>query len=100
MRAGRRQSKVDEALDSHSIENSAFRGRQPKRLQRFPLLACEFVIEFRVHVAPKKLFREGCYIVNVNWLRRQCVGSSIKIFFKIAMSGDVIVHRRMTDDFL
>jgi len=60
MSAGqRRQSKGDQALYSPSIENAAFRGGQPKRLECFPLIAREVVIEFHVHVASKRLFRAG-----------------------------------------
>jgi hypothetical protein len=71
MSAGRRrQSKGNEALYGQSIENAALRGGQPKRLQRFPLVACEVAIEFYVHIAPEGVVSRGSYIGNMNWLRR------------------------------
>lgn len=48
---GDRKLQCDQALDHRSIDEAALRCGQTKRLQRFPLIACEIVVEFRVHLA-------------------------------------------------
>src|SRR5258708_8166082 len=51
MAADRRELERDETPDHGSIQVAAFRRGQAKRLQRFPLIGRQVVVEFRVHAA-------------------------------------------------
>ena len=64
-------SKRDQASDIQSIHDTAFGCGQAKRLQRFPLIPCQVVVEFRVHGCLDALLAGVSYKASVNGMRPQ-----------------------------